>query len=359
MSRVLLTGATGFIGGAIAIELLTNTDDDLVCVVRGLRAGDRLLESLHAVAEMYGRNLSDSHIARCRAVSGDITLPNAGVEDSLSCDAVWHVAASVSFDDEQAATLQNQRGTANVLDLARAAGATTFNYVSTAYVAGERRGEILEEIVPSDTLSNNAYERSKIAAEKIVSDANFGITRIFRPSIVIGHSETRMTMTSNGMYGFIRAFQRVNDAVTAQLGPMLTYRGLRLLAQPDTPMNFIPIDYVARTAVQIAASGPSGIYHLANKTPPRLDDSLAAMADLLGIMPPVCVSDPDEFTLIDEKFNDGLGYGHAYLNDKKHFSMSNTEAVVGEESLAYPLSRDEVAKYVAWYLDHQSQVKAP
>jgi nucleoside-diphosphate-sugar epimerase len=358
MSRVLLTGATGFIGGAIAFELLMNTDDDLVCVVRGPRVEDRLLESLRAVAEMYGRNLTDSHLARCRAVTGDITLPNAGVEDSLTCDAVWHVAASVSFDDEEAATLQNRQGTANVLDLARAAGANTFNYVSTAYVAGNRRGEILEEVTPSDTVSNNAYERSKIAAEKTVSEANFGITRIFRPSIVIGHSETYMTMTSNGMYGFIRAFQRVNAAVQSQLGPMLTYRGLRLLAQPDTPMNFIPIDYVARTAVQIAASGPSGIYHLANKTPPRLDESLAAMADIVGILPPVCVSDREEFTLIDEKFNDGLGYGHAYLNDKKEFSMLNTEAVAGEEALAYPLGRDVVAKYVEWYLDHQAQVKA-
>jgi thioester reductase-like protein len=357
---MLLTGVTGFVGGAIALEILRNTDADLICLVRPRSETSpemRLLQALHASANMYGITLSESQIARCRAIPGDITLPFGGVEPHqlTNITELWHVAASLAFEEERSVeiSLHNEHGTKNIVDLARKTDCQTFNYVSTAYVAGDRRGLISEEAVPESSIPNNHYERSKIAAERIVEDAGFDVTRIFRPSIVIGHSETHVATTFSGLYGFVRGLQRARDEVFASLGDLLKFRPLRLLADGDTPVNFIPVDYVARAAVNIAAQvNDSSIYHLTNSSPPKLADCWASATHVLNMMRPLFVDDPGEFTLIDQEVDAQIDFYRPYMNDNKCFGMSNTESVLGHDALRCPLSADDMAEYVGWYVQH-------
>lgn len=362
---ILLTGVTGFVGGAIALELLRRTDAHLVCLVRP-RDNDpapaRLLASLQATAEMYGVPLTEADIARCRALPGDITMPTGGIDvgELTNITEFWHVAASLAFEDERAEeiSLHNEQGTKSIVDLARKCDCTTFNYVSTAYVAGAQRGIIAETVVPESTLPNNHYERSKIAAERIVGEAGFDTTRIFRPSIVIGHSETHIATTFSGLYGFIRGLQRARDEVRESLGDLLKFRPLRLLADSNTPVNFIPIDYMARAAVNIAAQGDGiNIYHLANSAPPKLADCWDSLTDVLGMIRPLFVDNPDEFTLIDQKVDERMNFYRPYMNDEKHFSVSNAEKVLGLDALSCPLRADDIAQHVAWYLTHREAEK--
>lgn len=358
---VLLTGVTGLVGGAIALELLRHTEVDLICLVRprdNEPAPARLLDSLHATAQMYGTALTDEDIKRCRALPGDITLPMGGIDagELANVTEVWHVAASLAFEDERAEeiSLHNEQGTKNIVDLACKSDCTTFNYISTAYVAGSQRGIIAETVVPQAVQPNNHYERSKIAAERVVGKADFDTTRILRPSIVIGHSQTHIATTFSGLYGFIRGLQRARDEVRESLGDLLKFRPLRLLADASAPVNFIPVDYVARAAVNIAIQADgSNIYHLANSAPPKLADCWDSLTDVLGMIRPLFVDNPEEFTLIDQMVDDRMNFYRSYMNDEKHFRVSNAETVLGSGALSCPLSADDIALHVAWYLRHR------
>jgi nucleoside-diphosphate-sugar epimerase len=361
---VLLTGVTGFIGGAIAVELLSTTDVEILCLVReaeGVPADARLEAALRASAEMYGMEIDDEQLRRCHPLVGDITEPLAGVqaEDIPPLASVWHVAASLAFEDKRAEEISrhNVGGTQNVVDLAAAAGCGEFNYVSTAYVAGDRRGVIAEEYLPADaeTTANNHYERTKMQAERVVAEAGFNVTRIFRPSIVIGHSETLRATTFSGLYGFVRNLQRARELVRQSLGDLLKYRPLRLLADGDTPVNFVPVDYVARAAVGISEAGAEGVFHLANSTPPRLEDCWAGAMDTLGMVPPLFVTNSDEFTLIDQKVDDQMTFYGSYMADEKYFSTAHVEEVLGDEAMACALPPGSIARYVGWYLAHRSE----
>lgn len=355
---VLVTGATGFIGGAIVLELLKRTDADLACLVRPRRTETiqaRLRASLQSAADMYAEHLSAEDLGRCRAIAGDITRPAGGVEvrELGEISECWHVAASLAFEDERAdeILLHNKQGTKNIVDLAKNSGCDTFNYVSTAYVAGTRRGTIHEASVADDTIPNNQYELSKIGAERIVEDAAFGTTRVLRPSIVIGHSQTCVATSFSGLYGFIRGLQRARDEVRESLGDLLKFRALRILASADTPVNFIPIDYVARAAVDIAGrDGTSGIYHLTNTAPPRLADCWDSLTSVLDMVRPVYVTDSNEFTLIDQKVDDEMAFYRSYLSDEKHFDVTNTVSVLGSQALRCSLDANDIARHVEWYL---------
>lgn len=361
---VLLTGVTGFIGGAIAIELMSKTDVEVLCLVReagGMSIDDRLESALRASAAMYGVAIGDDQLRRFRPLAGDITEPFAGVDpDALPpLASVWHVAASLAFEDERAEEISrhNFGGTQHVVDLAKAAGCGEFNYVSTAYVAGARRGAIAEEYLAADAegAANNHYERSKMQAERVVAGAGFEITRIFRPSVVIGHSETLQATTFSGLYGFVRNLQRAREMVRESLGDLLRYRPLRLLADGDTPVNFVPVDYVARAAVVISESGEEGVFHLANSTPPRLEECWRSTADVLGMVRPLFVTDADEFTLIDQKVDDNMAFYRSYMTDEKYFSTARAESVLGEGAMACPLPPESMARYVGWYLDQRGE----
>ena len=145
--RVLLTGATGFVGEALLHLLLTEVPGVQVSVlVRG--KGSTTAES--RVAKLLDKPIfAGVDRDRVRVVGGDLSdVPP--LPDDL--DAVVHCAGDVSFDppvDEGFRT--NVQGTRDLLERVREAGDDIhYVHVSTAYVAGRRRGSIPEGPVPHD-----------------------------------------------------------------------------------------------------------------------------------------------------------------------------------------------------------------
>ncbi|MGK5641952.1 SDR family oxidoreductase [Streptomyces sp. URMC 126] len=362
----LVTGATGFVGGALVLELLARTDAEIHCVVRprqDLSADERLRSALTTAAASYGITDLDEAIAtRCHAVAGDLTAEAAGVDAAAlpEVEQVWHVAASLAYEEHRREEIlrDNLGGTQHVLELARALKAPTFNYVSTAYVAGDRTGFIPAERVGDGVVSNNAYEHSKIQAERAVYEAGFERTRIFRPSIVIGHSRTFAATSFTGLYGFVKGLQKARSEVRRSLGDMLVFRPLRLRATEDALVNFIPVDLVVAAAVGVALEdGPSDVYHLANTEQPSVGETLSELCDQLAIKHPVYVDTTDEFTLIDERVDERVEFYRSYVNGTKEFDVANVEKLLGEGVLSHPLPQEHVGEFIRWYLEHHRAKK--
>jgi len=302
----LVTGGTGFVGTGIILELLQQTDAEIVCIVRpSTKAVDtRLYEAVIDAGRLYGYDsaLLMTVKERCRVVAGDVTGELCGVRPQTlpRIAQFWHCAASLRYEDRYEAEIfqTNTEGTRNVVELARRIGVDdAFNYVSTAYVAGKQTGVVYEEL--SETrFANNHYERSKIRAEHIVAEVTDFRTRIFRPSIVIGHSTTRAVASGfSGLYSFMRKLLQFKVAMSRVRDGFLAEEAIRLRVEPDALSDFIPVDLVARQAVCIGASSSSAsIFHLTNTTPPTFVEVISFLHQLFELKAPIFTATKEEFS---------------------------------------------------------------
>ncbi|HEY2594551.1 MAG TPA: SDR family oxidoreductase [Chloroflexota bacterium] len=154
--RVLLTGATGFIGTAILERVLACLPETrLVLLIRGRgsrsavkRARELLDEhAFRPLRDRYGaaellRTFSDPE--RVEVIEADFTVDDFTLPGDL--DVVIHCAADTAFDRAiDAAFATNVVGCERFYSRVMASGSRPhLVHVSTAYVAGLRRGPILE-----------------------------------------------------------------------------------------------------------------------------------------------------------------------------------------------------------------------
>jgi thioester reductase-like protein len=262
MGAVLLTGATGFVGKEIL---------------------DRLLDRERRVYALVRAQDDDAAAARLAPhacltpLAGDIERPGLGLaRPPEDVTTVVHCAASVSFDLPLADSRRiNVDGTRNVLDFAqRCDGLERMTYVSTAYVAGEPRRKFGEHELDVGQSFRNPYERSKFEAERMLRERGEGMPlQILRPSIVVGDSRTGRTSSFNVLYGPLKAFAR--GAVPA------------IPARRGSPVDIVPVDYVADRTVDLAEHGADGTYHLvAGRNATTVGRLLDLAAAQLGRRPP-------------------------------------------------------------------------
>lgn len=173
--KVLVTGATGFLGGAIARRFLAGGDE--------VHALARDAERAKALAD-----------AGAKVFAGTIGDPNDVLAAAKTCEIVVHAAALVSDrSDPQALEWVNVAGTENVLNAARHAGASRLVYVSCADVTLANRDRVhWGEKHALTKPPVGAHARTKQLAEEIVLAANgTGIeTTALRPAIPWGPGDT-------------------------------------------------------------------------------------------------------------------------------------------------------------------------
>jgi nucleoside-diphosphate-sugar epimerase len=258
-SRVLLTGATGFLGMEVLVRLLERSDHEVLCLVR---ADDRDAAEAR-LDDLLGKLYTDPspYRGRVHALPGDLT---AGVEaPDEQIEVVCHCAASIAFDlplDE--AREINVDGTRAVIELARATGARRFVHVSTAYVAGMHSGTFTEDMLGSDF--RNTYEQTKCEAERIVGEVSGMEVAIARPSIVMGESDSGWTPAFNVLYWPLRAFSR---GLFAQVP-----------AKEDGRVDVVPVDYVADGIFKLIESDVTGTFNLVSGTEAATCIELADLA---------------------------------------------------------------------------------
>lgn len=267
MKAMFLTGGTGFVGGEAIKRYIERAPSDLrfFLLVRGPDDA-RIQKRAAKILKTHFGDRADAVKDRFTFVRGDLLKEGLGMSEAdtdrvvAECDHVVHCAASVDFG----ATLEFSReynldGTRRVLEICekidKKHGLKRLDYVSTAYVSGNRGDVVLE-----NELSNmgmgwaNFYEQSKFESEALVRSfrEQGNPVSIYRPSTVVGDSRTGETPNFNVLYWPLRVYAR------GWWDLMIGYE--------NTPVDVVPINYVADCLVNLSLKGDSTIgrnYHLA------------------------------------------------------------------------------------------------
>jgi HAD superfamily hydrolase (TIGR01490 family) len=176
--RVAVTGATGFLGTALVERLLRSVPDcEVVVLVRPGRRGaaDRVRREIlrndcfDRLRRELGDRFDDEIKARLIPVAGDVSTDGLGLDDQgrelfTSCRTVIHSAASVSFDSPLDSAVEvNLLGPSRVAAVLQGTNAHLVA-VSTAYVAGTRRGDVAETILPATPFATEVAWRPEVTA---------------------------------------------------------------------------------------------------------------------------------------------------------------------------------------------------
>jgi NAD(P)-dependent dehydrogenase (short-subunit alcohol dehydrogenase family) len=235
-----VTGATGFIGRHLVEELLQKREGEIHVLVR---EGSR--EKLDALKE---EKWSGSD--RIVPVVGDLGEENLGLSDEDvaklkgNVEHFFHLAAIYDMTaDEERNRVANVDGTRHAVELSNAIGSGCFHHVSSIAAAGMYRGLFREDMFDEGQPLDHPYHKTKYESERLARSKTTTPWRVYRPSIVIGHSQTGEMDKIDGPYYFFKAIQKARSYLPEWfplVGPELGYT------------NMVPVDFVAASLDHIA-----------------------------------------------------------------------------------------------------------
>ncbi|WP_064092322.1 SDR family oxidoreductase [Rossellomorea aquimaris] len=257
-----ITGFPGFLSINLLEELIIQGKAGTVYLLHLPSLTSQANEALITLGKRI--NLQETNII---LVEGDITKSDLGLSKDILeevCEDVQYVFHLAAIYDlavpKDLAYNVNVEGTRNVNEFCeKVTQLKRYVYFSTAFVAGKRKGEIVESDLIEPEEFNNYYEQTKYEAEVLVEQVKGDLpTTIIRPGIVKGHSETGETIKFDGPYFIMNMFQRLSFL------PWIPYLG-----SGEAFINIVPVEYVVQGTIFLGHS-PKGIgktYHLTDPQP--------------------------------------------------------------------------------------------
>lgn len=249
----LVTGASGFVGSAVARRLLQAGHD-----VRVLTRKQSILSNLEGLP--------------VEQVTGDLTDADSLARALRGCEALFHVAADYRLwvPDPEAMHAVNVAGTAALMKAAIAAGVTRVVYTSSVATLGIAPGDELSDEQTPVHLSDmiGPYKRSKFLAEHEVlrSVREDGLPAVIvNPSTPVGPRDHKPTPTG----------RVILDAA----------RG-RIPAYVDTGLNVVHVDDVAEGHLAAFERGTTGERYILGSENLSLKEILTRVTRLAGRAPP-------------------------------------------------------------------------
>ena len=249
--KVLVTGASGFVGGNLARRLWERGDE-----VRALvRTGSNTLA-------IDGTDIEP--------VTGDILDPPSVTRALSGCDAVFHCAAAYSFWSRHRRAIYqvNVQGTANVLEAAHQALVPKVVYTSTVSTIGLSGGARATEETPLDPRHLiGHYKKSKYQAELLaLKMASEGLpVTVVNPTAPVGPWDVKPTPTGRMILDFLRR---------------------RIPAYLDTGMNLVDVEDVATGHILAMERGQPGQRYLLGNRNVTLKEVFNTLQDITGLSAP-------------------------------------------------------------------------
>jgi fatty acyl-CoA reductase len=181
-TRIAITGSTGFLGTALVERLLRSVPGcEVALLVRPGRRGamERVRREIlrndcfDRLRAELGDRWDDDVARRVHVMAGDVSTDGLGLDDDgrallATCQVVVHSAAAVSFDSPLDSAVEvNLLGASRVAETLQSIGSPAHLVaVSTAYVAGNRRGPSPERLLPDTPFSTDVDWRAEVAAAR-------------------------------------------------------------------------------------------------------------------------------------------------------------------------------------------------
>ncbi len=249
----LVTGATGFVGSAVARALLARGHRVRVLARSG---GDR-------------RNVAELDV---EIVEGDLDDPPSLDRAVEGCRHVFHVAADYRLwvPDPEAMYARNVEGTRRLMLAALRAGVERVVYTSSVAVLGLRPGDEPSDEETPATVDDmiGPYKRSKFLAEEVVRELvrDAGLPAVVvNPSAPIGPRDVKPTPTG----------RMILDAATN-----------RMPAYVDTGLNVVHVDDVAEGHLLALERGAVGERYILGGEDMSLRAILEEVARIAGTRAP-------------------------------------------------------------------------
>jgi dihydroflavonol-4-reductase len=322
LRRVLLTGATGFLGSAIARAL--HESGHAVRALARPSAPRVLLEGLPV--DYAAGDLTDT-ASLGRAVRG--------------CGAVIHCAADyrIWVPDPGAMRAVNVEGTRAVMRAALEEGCRRVVHVSSVATLKPRSDGVpaTEADAAKADEAIGAYKRSKTEAERVVEEmvARSGLPAVIvNPSTPVGPRDIRPTPTGRII-------------LEAARGKMPGY--------VDTGLNIVHVDDVARSCVSALSRGASGERHILGGFDVPLGELLAHIARLHGRAPPKLLPRAPLWpaAVVSELWARATGREPMLTRDglrmsgqRMYFSWTKAERVLGHRARPW---QEAVGDALAWF----------
>ncbi len=263
-----ITGATGFVGCHLLEKLFARSGHIYLLVRSGSKTKlKKMLEEM------------DAPMRRIDMITGDLTKNSLGVskknKDMMKgkIKHFYHLAAiydmSAGLEEQMAA---NVDGTSHAVHLAEALKAKCFHHVSSIAAAGMYPGVFREDMFEEAEELDHPYFKTKHDSEAVVRHTCQIPYRIYRPAMVLGHSETGEIDKIDGPYYFFKLIQKLRNTFPKWM-PMMGIEGGRL--------NMVPVDYVVNVLDHISHQKglDGGCFHITDPNPRRIGNVLNIFAD--------------------------------------------------------------------------------
>ena len=276
MGNILLTGATGYLGIHILLELLRHPErfDKVICLVRP-RGKMTAVKRIRTALFYYGEeDFSDGYGSKWEVVEGDVTDLSLADKIEFPIKTVLHTAANVAhFAHDDSIEKANVGGVQSMIEFALRKNACLC-HISTISVAGVvPRGVVLPPFSERDLYVgqkiHNQYIWSKYLSEYEIMRAAinrglvFKIMRVGNLQGRISDGEFQMNMKTNNFTRCLSSYVKMGFV------PQSVY---------ESSVNFSPVDEVARMIIVLsAADRMNAVYHVSPEKETSFADIFAAL----------------------------------------------------------------------------------
>jgi short-subunit dehydrogenase len=262
-----VTGATGFIGRHLLQNLLKRRGKIYALVRKNSVAKlEMIIEELGAEKGAIVPVVGDLTKAKLGLSPANIKLLSGKIKHFFHLAAIYDVNA-----DEATNVHVNVDGTQHAIQLAETIKAGCFHHTSSIAVAGTFNGLFKEDMFSEAEGLNHPYFRTKHDSEGLVRKGCKIPYRIYRPSIVVGHSKTGEIDKIDGPYYFFTLIKKMRQALPSWM-PTVGIEGSRV--------NIVPVDFVVDAMDHIAhkAGLDGGCFQLVDPEPLRVGELLNTFA---------------------------------------------------------------------------------